>query len=92
MAHAAGIVTSIQETVGSEIAYAAILHLAQSTPVHLLRYAWDCSAIVDTSTAQIVVHNGDNGVRASSDPGLGVIVDRDILGKPIATYGMVASQ
>ena len=50
IASAAGLVMSVQDTTGSEIAFAAILHLAQSTPRHLLG-ALDPRSMVSTRIA-----------------------------------------
>lgn len=84
---AAGLVTSIQDTVGSEVAFAAVLHLAQSTPRHILRCALDTRSMVSVSTAAFDAPILDGGAIAPDAPGLGVTPDLDVLGAPVATYG-----
>ena len=86
IAAAAGLVMSIQDTVGSEISAATIFHLAQSTPRHLLRCALDPRAMVDTQIATLDAPVCHGGVEAPRAPGLGVMPDLTKLGNPIATY------
>lgn len=84
---AAGMVMSVQDTVGSEISFAAILHIAQSTPRALLRCALDTRAMVDSCIAVFDAPVHDGGSEAPNVPGLGVTPDLDKLGDPVATYG-----
>lgn len=86
IAAAAGMVLSVQDTVGSEISFAAILHLAQSTPRHLLRCALDTRAMIKGSVAAFdaPIHNG--GAEAPVTPGLGVTPDHACLGAPFSTW------
>ena len=86
IAHAAGLVTSIQETTGSDIAFAAILHLAQSTPRRMMRCALDCRAMVATKTADFDAPIRDGGVVAPEAPGLGVSPDMSLFAEPVAVY------
>ena len=86
IAAAAGMVMSVQETVGSEISFAAILHLAQSTPQPLLRCALDTRAMVDIQIAEFDAPVVNGGVAAPDTPGLGVVPDLSKLGDPVATY------
>ena len=83
---AAGMVVSIQDTVGSEFSFAAILHAAQSTPRHMLRCALDTRAMVAQSTAAFDAPNRNGGVEAPLAAGLGLQPDRDILGSPVACF------
>ena len=83
---AAGLVMSIQDTVGSEIAFSAILHMAQSVPRHLLRCALDTRAMVNLKTAAFDAPIIDGGVSAPQTSGLGITPDRAVLGSPVATY------
>ena len=83
---AAGLVMSIQDTVGSEISFAGILHMAQSVPRQLLRCALDTRAMVSLSTATIDAPIENGGVMAPTQPGLGITPDLDVLGEPIARY------
>ena len=83
---AAGLVMSVQDTVGSEIAFAAILHMAQSVPRHLLRCALDTRAMVNLKTASFDAPIIDGGVMAPNQKGLGITPDRAVLGAPVAVY------
>ena len=83
---AAGLVMSVQDTVGSDLAFAAILHMAQSVPRHLLRCALDTRAMVSLTTALFDAPIVDGGVMAPQDAGLGVTPDRAVLGSPVASY------
>ncbi len=82
----AGLVVSVQDTVGSEIAFAAVLHAAQSTPKQMLRCALDTRSMVAKTTAlfDVVITNG--GAEAPDIPGLGVGPDINVLGAPVASY------
>lgn len=84
---AAGLVTSIQDTVGSDIAFAAVLHLAQSTPRNMLRCALDTRSMVSTTTATLNAPIQNGGATAPDVPGLGVSPDMNIIGAPVAVYG-----
>ncbi len=87
IAASAGLVMSIQDTVGSEISFATILHFAQSTPRHLLRCALDTRAMVTRQLASLDAPVIDGGVQAPTSPGLGVTPDLSMIGDPIITYG-----
>ncbi|MGH1541428.1 MAG: mandelate racemase/muconate lactonizing enzyme family protein [Arenicella sp.] len=86
MCLAAGLVMSVQDTVGSDIAFAAIVHLAQTIPESYLRCALDTRDMVTVSTAKMdcVIEHG--GIVAPSEPGLGLEPDLHVLGKPILSY------
>ncbi|MCE2517818.1 MAG: mandelate racemase/muconate lactonizing enzyme family protein [Alphaproteobacteria bacterium] len=83
---AAGLVTSIQDTVGSDIAFAAVLHVAQSTPRSILRCALDTRAMVSLTTAGFDAPVENGGAMVPDAPGLGVTPDLDVLGDPVAQY------
>lgn len=83
---AAGLVVSIQDTVGSEVAFAALLHCAQSTPRHMLRCALDTRAMVDRSVAAFDAPLVAGGAVVPAAPGLGIAPDMAVLGAPVATY------
>lgn len=87
MCLAAGLTLSVQETAGSEIAFAAIAHLGQTVPAHMLRCILDVRDMYTTVTAAFDAPILDGGVVAPDSPGLGLGVDRDVLGAPVATYG-----
>ena len=84
---AAGLVMSVQETTGSEIAFAAIVHMAQSVPTRLLRCALDTRSVIAKSTARFDAPVEKGGVVAPEGPGLGLEIDRSVLGAPVAGYG-----
>ena len=83
---AAGMVMSVQDTVGSDIAFATLLHFAQSTPRHLLRCALDTRAMVNLTTAEFDAPIVDGGVVVPDVVGLGVKPILDTLGDPVASY------
>lgn len=87
IAAAAGMVMSVQDTVGSEISFAAILHLAQSTPRGLLRCALDPRAMTTARVAEFDAPLIDGGAEAPAIPGLGVTPKEDVLGAPGAQFG-----
>ena len=87
IAAAAGLVMSVQDTVGSEISFAAILHLAQSTPRPLLRCALDTRAMTTASVARFDAPLTDGGAQAPAAPGLGLTPDPATLGDPVASFG-----
>jgi L-alanine-DL-glutamate epimerase-like enolase superfamily enzyme len=86
MCIAAGLTLSVQETVGSEIAFAAIVHLGQTVPPAMLRCILDTREMSTQSTAQFGVEIVDGRVCAPETPGLGLVVEPDVLGDPIAQY------
>lgn len=86
IARAGGLVTSVQDTTGSEIAFAAILHMAQSTPRHMLRHALDPRAMVTCSTATFEAPLVNGGAEAPDLPGLGITPDMDVMGDPVAVW------
>ena len=88
IAASAGLVMSVQDTVGSEISFAAILHIAQSTPRHLLRCALDPRSMVTLSTAAFDAPIVDGGAEAPNALGLGISPNLEALGNPVATYGV----
>jgi L-alanine-DL-glutamate epimerase-like enolase superfamily enzyme len=86
MCAAAGLVTSVQETTGSDIAFAAVLHLAQATPRNILRCALDTRSMVAQSTAKFDAPIMNGGAVAPDCVGLGVFPDMDVMGDPVAVY------
>lgn len=87
MCKAAGLTMSVQDTVGSTIAFAGIIHMAQTVPAHLLRCTLDTRDMVTTTTASLDAPVTDGGVLAPDIPGLGLTVDLDVLGSPVAHWG-----
>lgn len=86
MCLAAGLTMSVQDTAGSEIAFAAIAHLGQSVPASMLRCILDLRPLYTPVTAAIDAPLIDGGVLAPDAPGLGLGVDRDVLGEPLSRY------
>lgn len=84
---AAGLTMSVQETAGSEIAFAAIAHLGQTVPAHMLRCILDLRDLYTPVTAAFDAPIANGGVVVPDVPGLGIEVDRDVLGEPVARYG-----
>jgi L-alanine-DL-glutamate epimerase-like enolase superfamily enzyme len=83
---AAGLTVSVQDTVGSSIAFAAIIHLGATVPTRLLRCVLNCEEMVALKTAETDAVFTDGGVRPAGSPGLGITVDRDVLGEPAMTW------
>lgn len=77
---------SVQDTVGSEIAFAGVLHLAQTVPSKWLRCLLNTSDMVSVSTASLDTKISDGSIIAPSTPGLGITPDMDLLGAPVAHY------
>ncbi|MEM7095694.1 MAG: mandelate racemase/muconate lactonizing enzyme family protein [Actinomycetota bacterium] len=86
LAIAAGLTMSVQDTVGSEVSFAALLHLGQTVPARHLRCVLDVRGMVTTRTAVMDVEIIDGGVTAPDLPGLGLEIDRDVMGEPLAVW------
>jgi len=82
----AGLTMSVQDTVGSDIAFAGLLHLAQTIPEKYLRCVLDVRDMVSMTTAEFDVSIVEGGVMAPQEPGLGVKPDLNVLGQPVAHY------
>jgi L-alanine-DL-glutamate epimerase-like enolase superfamily enzyme len=85
---AAGLTMSVQDTVGSAIAFAAIAHLGATVPPRLLRCILDCRDMVTLETARFDAPLRDGGVLVPDAPGLGIAVRREALGEPVATWSL----
>lgn len=84
---AAGLTVSVQETTGSVIAFAAIVHLGATVPTRLLRCVLDSADMVSLTTARFDAALRDGGVLPPALPGLGIEVDRGVLGEPLTVWG-----
>ncbi len=82
----AGLTMSVQDTVGSDIAFAAILALGQTVPSKHLRCVLDTRDMVSLHTATLDAPIKDGGVAAPARPGLGVTPKMDTLGTAVAHY------
>jgi L-alanine-DL-glutamate epimerase-like enolase superfamily enzyme len=87
MCIAAGYPVSVQDTTGSDIAFAAVVHLAQTVPGKWLRCALDCREMTDRKTAEGGYAVTDGTVTAPEEPGLGFTPRPEALGSPVARYG-----
>lgn len=83
---AAGLTMSVQDSWGSDISFAAIVHLAQTIPSRALRCILDVRSSSTVSIAKCEYETVDSCVIAPNRPGLGVEPRLDILGEPIASY------
>ena len=83
---AAGLTTSVQETTGSDIAFAAIVHLGQTIPEKFLRCLLECRDMVTLKTADGPFEVRDGRVKAPHLPGLGITPRLEVMGDPVATY------
>jgi cis-L-3-hydroxyproline dehydratase len=78
-----GIAMTIEDSWGSDIATAAIAHLAHSTPTELLFTTTDFNSYVTVSTAEGAPRRVNGRMAASTDPGLGVRPRAEVLGRPL---------
>lgn len=85
IARAAGMTVSVQDTVGSSIAFSGILQLGATVLDQLLRCVLNCEDMVTIKTATVDATFVDGGVLPGTTPGLGIEVDEAILGTPVAT-------
>ncbi|WP_129657500.1 mandelate racemase/muconate lactonizing enzyme family protein [Rothia halotolerans] len=86
IARAAGLVMTVQDTVGSDISYAAIVHLGATVPPDLLRCVLKTSDMVTLTTAAFEPVEAEGGVLPPDLPGLGIEVDEAVLGAPVASW------
>jgi L-alanine-DL-glutamate epimerase-like enolase superfamily enzyme len=86
MCVAAGLTISVQDTTGSDIAFAAIVHMGQTVPERLLRCVLESRDMVELQTADGNFPVVDGRVVAPTEPGLGIKPRMDVLGQPVATY------
>jgi L-alanine-DL-glutamate epimerase-like enolase superfamily enzyme len=83
---ALGIAMTIEDTWGSDIATAAIAHLAHSTPPELFFSATDFNSYVSRSTAEGAPRRRNGRMSASEAPGLGIEVRPEVLGEPVQVH------
>jgi L-alanine-DL-glutamate epimerase-like enolase superfamily enzyme len=87
MARSAGMTVSVQDTVGSAIAFAAVVQLGATVPPRMLRCVLNCEDMVTLQTARFDVLSEDGGILPPNAPGLGIEVDEAVLGEPLAMWG-----
>lgn len=83
---AANYTVSVRDTTGSDIAFAAIVHLAQTVPERILLCILNLRGMVTLKTADTEFEVIGKGVKAGKGPGLGIKVRVDVLGEPVASY------
>ena len=83
---AAGYTFSVQDTVGSDISFAAIVQLAQTVPGKNLRCILDPREMVTVETAHGSFEVVEGRVMAPKSPGLGITPRLGVLGCPVACY------
>ena len=81
-----GIAMTIEDSWGSDVATAAIAHLAHSTPPQLLFSSTDFNSYVTVSTAEGAPQRSEGRLAAPLGPGLGIEPRLDVLGEPVAVY------
>lgn len=79
----AGLAMNVEDTWGSDIATAAISHLAHSTPPRYLLMSTDFNSYLTTDTARNAPKRVEGRMRAPEGPGLGIEPMMDVLGKPL---------
>lgn len=83
---AAGYTFSVQDTVGSDITFSAIVHMGQTVPERNLRCILEPRDMVTIKTADGPSEVVEGRVAAPSLPGLGIAPRMDVLGEPVASY------
>jgi L-alanine-DL-glutamate epimerase-like enolase superfamily enzyme len=78
-----GLGVTIEDTWGSDIATAAIAHLAHSTPPEHLFTSTDFNSYVTVSTAEDAPRRHGGRMAAPEAPGLGIEARLDVLGDPM---------
>ena len=74
---------TIEDSWGGDITTAAIAHLAHSTPTEFLFTATDFNSYVTVSTAEGAPQRVNGRMAASTQPGLGIVPDMDVLGEAL---------
>lgn len=86
MCVAAGYTLSVQDTVGSDISFAAIVHMGQTVPERNLRCILEPRDMVTVKTANGSFEVVEGRITAPSLPGLGIEPRLEVLGEPVASY------
>ena len=86
LARAAGLTVSVQDTVGSSLSYAAILHLGATVAPRRLRGVLNSEDMVTRKVAALDTVVTAEGVLPGCSPGLGATVDEAALGEPVAVW------
>lgn len=83
---AAGYTFSVQDTVGSDVSFAAIVHMGQTIPERNLRCLLESRDMVTLKLADGPFDAVNSRITAPDLPGLGITPRLDVLGHPVATY------
>ncbi|WP_425084330.1 mandelate racemase/muconate lactonizing enzyme family protein [Ruegeria profundi] len=83
---AAGLTISVQDTVGSTLSAASIFHMGATVPEGLLRCVLDPRDMVTIQTGAFDAPIENGGVLPPDAPGLGVTMNRDLLGQAVAIW------
>jgi len=78
-----GLALTIEDTWGSDVATAAIAHLAHSTPSESLLSTTDFNSYVTVSTAEGAPQRREGRMSAPEGPGLGIEPRTEVLGEPL---------
>jgi len=78
-----GIVMTLEDTWGGDVATAAIAHLAHSTPEAARFSVTDFNSYVTTSIAEGAPQRENGRMSAPVGPGLGITTKLDVLGDPV---------
>ncbi len=80
---ALGLVMTLEDSWGGDLATAAIAHLAHSTPPELLLSTTDFNSYVTVSIAPAAPRRAQGRMSAGTQPGLGAVPDLSRLGEPL---------
>jgi len=83
---AAGLTMSVQDTTGSTLSFAAIVHMDATVPINLLRCVLDTRDMVTLQVGDFDATVKDGGVLPPDAPGLGVTVHRERLGNSVGVW------
>jgi L-alanine-DL-glutamate epimerase-like enolase superfamily enzyme len=87
LCEALGIVMTIEDSWGGDVATAAIAHLAGSTRPEFLFTSTDFNSYVDISVADDAPRRKAGRIGVPTGPGLGLHVDEARLPEPVVTIG-----
>jgi L-alanine-DL-glutamate epimerase-like enolase superfamily enzyme len=83
---ALGIPMTVEDSWGGDVTTAAIAHLAHSTAKSMRFSSTDFNSYVTVSVAENPPQRVNGKISASDDPGLGIVLDKKRLGKPVAIF------
>lgn len=86
LCRATGLTLDVQDTVGSDVAYATILQMGQTIPRRTLTCVAECRYVDCGGIADFDVPLIDGGVLAPTRPGLGIDINIDAMGEPVMTF------